>query len=78
MRFLRSVTGYRRIDKKRNSDIRQDLNIYIFSLGLKIKEYQQNCLEHVSRMPNYPIPPKMFNSLKERERQRSITKDKER
>jgi hypothetical protein len=31
-------------------------------------------------MPDYPIPPKISNNLKERERerQRSITKDKER
>jgi hypothetical protein len=35
MRFLRSVAGYRRIDKKRNTDIRQ--NLKIFSLGEKIR-----------------------------------------
>jgi hypothetical protein len=33
------VTAYR-IDKKRNTDIRHDLNT--LSLGEKIKEYQQN------------------------------------
>jgi hypothetical protein len=28
MRFLRSVAGYRRRDKKRNTDIRQNLKIF--------------------------------------------------
>jgi hypothetical protein len=36
MRFLRPEAGYR-IDKERNTDIRQGLNI--FSPGKKIKEY---------------------------------------
>jgi hypothetical protein len=27
MRFLRSVAGYRKIDKKRNTDVRQDVNM---------------------------------------------------
>jgi hypothetical protein len=40
MRFLRSVAGYRRTDKKGNTDIGQ--NLKIFNLGNKIREYQQN------------------------------------
>jgi hypothetical protein len=44
MRFLMSVEGYRRVDKKGNTDIRQ--NYKIFSLGEKIREYQQNYFEH--------------------------------
>jgi hypothetical protein len=59
MRFLRSVAGYRRIDKKRNTDIRQ--NLKIFNIGDKIKEYQQNYFEHILRMPTYRIPRKIFN-----------------
>jgi hypothetical protein len=49
MELLRSVTGYRRTDKKRNTDIRQDLNI--FNLGKKINYCQQNYFEHILRMP---------------------------
>jgi hypothetical protein len=45
MRFLKLVAGFRRIDKKRNTDIRQ--NLKIFSLGEKIKYYQQNYFEHI-------------------------------
>jgi hypothetical protein len=45
MRFLRSVAGCRRMDKKRNIDIRQEINI--FNLGEKIKEYQRNYLKHI-------------------------------
>jgi hypothetical protein len=36
MRLLRSVAGYRRTDKKRNTDITQ--NLKIFNLGQKIRE----------------------------------------
>jgi hypothetical protein len=59
MRFLRSVTGYRRTNKKRNTDIRQ--NLKIFNLGEKIREYQQNYFEHILSMPTYRIPRKIFN-----------------
>jgi hypothetical protein len=58
MRFLRSVAGYRRIDEKRNTDIRQ--NLKIFNLGEKIREYQQNYFEHILIMPTYLIPRKIF------------------
>jgi hypothetical protein len=51
MRFLRSVTGYRRMDKKINTGIRQ--NLKIFNLGQKIREYQQTYFEHILRMPTY-------------------------
>jgi hypothetical protein len=59
MRFLRSVAGYRRIDKKINTDIRQ--NLKIFNIGGKIKEYQHNYFEDILRMPTYLIPRKIFN-----------------
>jgi hypothetical protein len=51
MGFLRSVAGYRRIDKKRNTDIRH--NVKIFILRKKIKEFQQNYFEHMLRTPTY-------------------------
>jgi hypothetical protein len=35
MRFLRSVAGYRTMDKKRSVDVRQELNV--FNLGEKVK-----------------------------------------
>jgi hypothetical protein len=59
MRFLRSVSDYRRIDKKRNTDIRQ--NRKIFNLGEKIREYQQNYFEHILGMPTYQVPQKIFS-----------------
>jgi hypothetical protein len=46
-------------DGKINIDIRQDLNI--FSLGDEVKEYQQNYLEHISRMPTNRNPGKLFD-----------------
>jgi hypothetical protein len=58
MRFLRSVAGYRRMDTKINTDIRQ--NLKIFNLGQKIKEYQYNYFEHILRMNPYRIPLKIF------------------
>jgi hypothetical protein len=54
MRFLWSVAGYSRMDKMRDIDVRQELNI--FSLGEKVEEYQQNYLEHILRMQTYRIP----------------------
>jgi hypothetical protein len=59
MGFPRSVAGYRRIYKKINTDMRQ--NLKVFNLGEKIKEYQQNYFEHILRMPTYRIPGKIFN-----------------
>jgi hypothetical protein len=53
MRSVRSVAGYRRTDKKGNTDSRQ--NLKIFNLGEKIKEYHQNYFEHILRMPTYHI-----------------------
>jgi hypothetical protein len=53
------VVGYRRIDKKRNTDIRQDLNI--LNIREKIKEYQQKYFKHILRTQNYRIPQRMFN-----------------
>jgi hypothetical protein len=53
------VAGYRRTDKKRNTD--NNNNLKIFSLGEKIRKYQQNYFEHILRMPTYLIRRKIFN-----------------
>jgi len=50
MRFLRSVTGYTRLDKIRNEDIRQELEISgIQDVRLK---YTQNWINYRERMDN--------------------------
>jgi hypothetical protein len=54
-----SVVGYRIIDKKRNTDMRQ--NLKTFNLGQKIMEYQQNYFKHILRMLTYRIPQKILN-----------------
>jgi hypothetical protein len=54
MRFLRSVTGYTRLDKIRNEIIRQELKISgIQDVGLK---YKQNWINHLERMDNTRLP----------------------
>jgi hypothetical protein len=50
MRFLRSIAGYRRVNERKSINIIEELNI--FSLGEKVKEYHQNCLEHILRIVN--------------------------
>jgi hypothetical protein len=73
MRFLGSVAGYRRTDKKRNTDIIQ--NLKIFSLEEKIREYQQNYFEHILRMSTYRIPWKIFNYHHKGRRDKRMTTD---
>jgi len=54
MRFLRSVTGYTRLDKIRSEDIRQELEISrIQDVRLK---YKQNWINHLERMDNTRLP----------------------
>jgi len=54
MRFLRSVTGYTRLDKIRSEDIRQELKISgIQDVRLK---YKQNWINHLERMGNTRLP----------------------
>jgi hypothetical protein len=50
MRFLRSVTGYTTLDKIRNEDIRQELDIP------GILKYKQNMVNHLERMHNTRLP----------------------
>jgi hypothetical protein len=54
MRFLRSVTGYTRLDKIRNEDIRQELEISGIH-GVRLK-YKQNWINHLERMDNTRLP----------------------
>ena len=54
MRFLRSVTGYTRLDKIRSEVIRQELEISgIRDLRLK---YKQNWINHLERTDNTKLP----------------------
>jgi hypothetical protein len=62
--------------KKRNNVIRQEPNVFI--VGKKVKEYQQNYLEHTLQMPTYQIPHKMFDCILKKKRERSTTKQMER
>ena len=50
MRFLRSVTGYTRLDKIRSEDIRQELEISAIQ-DLRLK-YKQNWINHLERTDN--------------------------
>jgi hypothetical protein len=51
--------GYRRIDTKGNTDIRQDLNI--FNVEMEIKECQWNKLKNILRIATYRIPWKILD-----------------
>jgi hypothetical protein len=65
MRFLRSVTGYTRLDKIRSEVIRKDLEISgIQDVRLK---YKQNWINHLERMDNTRLPTHALN-YKPRER----------
>ena len=59
MRFLRSVTGYTRLDKIRSKDLRQELEISgIQDVRL---EYKQNWIKHLERMDNTRLPKYALN-----------------
>jgi len=54
MRFVRSVTGYTRLDKIKIEDISQELEISgIQDVTLK---YKQNWVNHLERMDNTTLP----------------------
>lgn len=54
MKFLRRVKRCTLMDKIKNEDIRQELNI--FSLNEKINEYRSRWVQHLRRMPHERIP----------------------
>jgi len=59
MRFLRSVTGYTRLDKIRNEVIRKELDISgIQDVRLK---YKQNWINHLERKHNTRLPKHALN-----------------
>jgi len=59
MRFLRSVTGYTRLDKIRSEVIRKELEISgIQDVRLK---YKQNWINHLERMDNTRVPKHAHN-----------------
>jgi hypothetical protein len=59
MRFLRSVTGYTRLDKIWSEVIRKELEISgIQDVGLK---YKQNLTNHLERMDNTRLPKHALN-----------------
>ena len=60
MRFLRRVAGVKRIDRIRNSVIRESLNVE--SLLLKIERSQLRWFGHVLRMPTDRLPGRVYSS----------------
>lgn len=54
MRFLRATAGYSLTDRKRNTDIRKELNAE--NLIKKVEEYRSSWSQHVQRMNNDRIP----------------------
>ena len=59
MRFLRSVTGYSRLDKIRSEVIRKELEISgIQDVRLK---YKQTWINHLERMDNTRLPKHALN-----------------
>ena len=59
MRFVRSVTGYTRLDKIRSEVIRKELEISgIQDVRLK---YKQNWINHLERMGNTRLPKHALN-----------------
>ena len=60
MRFLRRVAGVRRIDRVRNSAIREELQIE--PLLLKIERSQLRWFGHVLRMPTNRLPIRVYSA----------------
>jgi len=59
MHFLRSVTGYTRLDKIRSEVIRKELEISGIQ-DVKLK-YKQNWINHLERMDNTSLPKHALN-----------------
>ena len=56
MRFLRPMAGYTLWDKKRSSDIREQLGI--FNMNDKLTQYKINWREHTKRIDDNRLPKK--------------------
>ena len=61
MRFLRHVERYILHDHRRNTDIRQELNIMSIGLLDRIAQYRLNWWEHLCRMTDSRIPKQLWN-----------------
>ena len=59
MIFLRPMAGYTILDKKRSSDIREQLGI--FNINDKLTQYKINWREHIQRMDDNRLPKKNLN-----------------
>ena len=71
MRFLRSVTGYTRLDKIRSEDIRKELEISgIQDVRLK---YKQNWINHLERMDKHQACPQLQTPRKKGSRKTQET-----
>ena len=66
MRFLRPMAEYKLWDKKRSSDIREQLGI--FNIDNKLTQYKINWREHIQRMDDNRLQKKnSITNLKEEE-----------
>ena len=54
MKFLRSVKGCTRLDKLRNTQIRDELGVQ--GVTEKLQDHKHRWKEHILRMPNERIP----------------------
>ena len=57
MRFLRPMAGYTPWDKRRSSDIREQLGIS--NINDKLTQYKINWREHIQRMEDNRLPTKI-------------------
>ena len=79
MRFIRSVAGYRLADRKRNTEIREELNMP--ELNSIINTYRDKWKAHLMRMDRNRLPNIMYryrpNGRRGIGRPRSRWKDQE-
>ena len=66
MIFLRPMAGYTILDKKRSSDIREQLGI--FNINDKVTQYKINWREHIQRMDDNRLPQNNLNYKPEKRR----------
>jgi hypothetical protein len=59
MRFLRPAAGYTLLDQKRNTEVRQELNI--FKLTDRIERQKENWYEYILRMVTDGLPKTSLN-----------------
>ncbi|GJQ74624.1 hypothetical protein Trydic_g13459 [Trypoxylus dichotomus] len=59
MRFLRRAPGYTRMDRKRNTDVREELGVR--SVNEIMWEYRPNWRRHVKRLEDCRISEKVLN-----------------